>query len=64
VLPSRVKPAKSRQIAANESAGSAYFGSGKINGRLAFLSRSGTISAGRKEAARMAHVKAWVAELN
>jgi hypothetical protein len=30
VLLLRVKPGKSRQIGANEKAGSAYFGSGKI----------------------------------
>ena len=61
---SRVKPGKARQIAANEKAGSAHFGSGKIGERLAFLSYWGTISAGQRErpAAHGAR-KAWLVEL-
>src|SRR6516165_4084323 len=61
---SRVKPGKARQIAAKQKAGSAHFGSGKIGERPAFLSRCGTISAGRREAPAHGAHKPGLVSLN
>jgi hypothetical protein len=60
--PERVTPGEVFDLVAS-SAGSAHFGLGKIGGCLEFLSRSGTISAGRETGRAHGARKAWLAEL-